>query len=132
MQTYEIVVISTYPKTTLQPSARACDRISIRNSVHQKSRVSGSSGFGTLSNSFTERAHTVEPSCRMNPTGYLDIVKNGYSNISKFSKFNGVLRFGVAADRKIPAVVRSSTFNELPVFVWKNQIEIIICWHHFS
>lgn len=34
--------------------------------------------------------------------------------MSKFSKFNGVLRFGVPATRNIPAVVFGSTFNEHP------------------
>lgn len=114
LRTYEILVISVYPKTTLQPRARACDRISIRNSVHQKSLVSGSSGFGTRSNSLTERAHTVDPNCRINPIGYLHSVRNGYSNISKFSRFSGVLRCGVPANRNIPAVVLGSAFNEHP------------------
>lgn len=109
-----MLVISVYPKTTLQPSARACDRISIRSSVHQKSLVSGSSGFGTRSSSFTDLAHTVEPNCKINPIGYLQSVKNGYSSISKFSKFNGVLRCGVPANRNIPAVVLVSVFNEHP------------------
>lgn len=110
-----MLVISVYPKTTLHPSARACDRISIRNSVHQKSLVSGSSGFGTLSKSFTDRAHTVEPNCSIKPTGYLQSVKNGYSSMSKFSKFSGVLRFGLPANLNIPAVVLGSVFNEHPV-----------------
>lgn len=110
-----MLVISVYPKTTLQPKARACDRISIRNSVHQKSLVSGSSGFGTRSNNFTDRAQTVEPNCNINPTGYLHRVKNGYSSISKFSKFSGVLRFGVPTKRNMPAVVFGSTFNEHPI-----------------
>lgn len=109
-----MLVISVYPKTTLQPRARACERISIRSSVHQKSLVSGSSGFGTRSKSLTDRAQTVEPNCKINPIGYLHNVKNGYSNISKFSKFNGVLRCGVPASRNIPAVVRGSAFNEQP------------------
>lgn len=87
----------------------------MRNSVHQKSLVSGSSGFGTLSSSLTDLAHTVEPSCSMKPTGYLESVKNGYSSISKFSKLSGVLRFGVPANRIIPAVVFGSTFNEHPM-----------------
>lgn len=117
-----MLVISVYPRTILQPSARAWERISIRNSVHQKSRVSGSSGFGTLSNSLTLLAHTVEPSWSIKPAGYLHKVKNGYSSMSKFSKFNGVLRFGVPANRKIPAVVFGSTFNEHP----KNSFNTII------
>lgn len=107
-----MLVISVYPKTTLQPSARECERISIRNSVHQKSRVSGSSGFGTLSNILTDRAHTVDPNCNIKPTGYLQSVKNGYSSISKF----WYLRLGVLANRNIPAVVFCSAFNEHPAF----------------
>lgn len=46
---------------TLHPSDRACDRISIRNSVHHESLVSGSSGLGTLSSSLTDRAQTAAP-----------------------------------------------------------------------
>lgn len=86
----------------------------MRSSVHHESLVSGSSGFGTLSKSLTDRAQTVEPNCKINPVGYLIRVKNGYSNMSKFSKFNGVFRFGVPANRNIPAVVLGSTFNEHP------------------
>lgn len=100
--------------TTLQPKERACDLISILSSVHQKSLVSGSSGFGTRSNNLTDRAHTVDPNCKMKPIGYLHNVKNGYSSISKFSRFNGVLRCGVPANRNIPAVVLGSVFNEHP------------------
>lgn len=110
-----MLVISVYPSTTLQPRARACERISIRNSVHQESLVSGSSGFGTRSNNLTDRAQTVDPNCNMKPTGYLLSVKNGYSNISKFSKFSGVFRFGIPANRSIPGVVRGSAFNEDPI-----------------
>lgn len=113
-QTHEMLVISVYPSTTLHPNARACDRISMRSSVHQKSLVSGSSGFGTRSNNFTDRAQTVEPNWSMKPTGYLHSVRNGYSSISKFSKFNGVLRCGVPANRNMPAVVLGSVFKEHP------------------
>lgn len=116
MLTYEMLVLSMYPKTMLHPRARACDRISMRSSVHQKSLVSGSSGFGTRSSSLTDLAHTVEPNCSMKPTGYLHRVKNGYSSMSKFSKFNGVFKFGVQASRKTPVVVLGSAFNEDPVF----------------
>lgn len=110
-----MLVISVYPRTTLQPSARACDLISMRSSVHQKSRVSGSSKLGTRSSSFTERAQTVDPSCIMNPDGYFESVRNGYSSMSRFSRFSGVLRCVVPANRNIPAVVRCSVFSELPI-----------------
>lgn len=116
-----MLVLSMYPKTTLHPRARACDRISIRSSVHQKSRVSGSSGFGTLSSNFTDRAHTVEPNCKINPIGYLLRVKNGYSNMSKFSKFSGVFRFGVPANRRTPVVVLGSALSDDPVFILKKN-----------
>lgn len=56
-----MVVTSVYPRITLQLSALACDRTSIRNSFHQESLVSGSSGFGTRSRSFTDLEHTVAP-----------------------------------------------------------------------
>lgn len=56
-----MVVTSVYPSMTLQFNALACDRTSIRNSFHQKSRVSGSSGFGTRSSSLTDLEHTVAP-----------------------------------------------------------------------
>lgn len=59
--TYEIVVTSVYPSMTLQFKALACDRTSMRNSFHQESLVSGSSGFGTRSSSFTDLEHTVAP-----------------------------------------------------------------------
>lgn len=116
MRPHEIVVLSMYANTTLHPSARACDRISIRSSVHQKSLVSGSSGFGTRSSNLTDLAQTVEPNCNIKPTGYLHSVRNGYSSISRFSKFNGVFRFGLPAKRNIPAVVLGSVFNEDPIF----------------
>lgn len=100
-------------------------RISILSSVHQKSRVSGSSGFGTRSSNLTDLAQTVEPSCSTKPTGNDDMVKNGYSSISKFSKLSGVLRFGVPANRNIPAVVFGSTFREHPTLLLAVNEELI-------
>lgn len=108
-----MLVNSVYPKMTLHPKALACDRTSIRSSFHHESRVSGSSGFGTRSSNFTDRAQTAVPNCSINSDGYFVSVKNGYSSMSKFSKFNGVFRFGVPAIRNIPDVVRS-VFNEHP------------------
>ena len=57
-----MVVVSMYPRTTLHPKDLVCERISILNSFHQVSRVSGSSGFGTRSKSLTDLAATVAPS----------------------------------------------------------------------
>jgi len=39
----QMEVCSLYPMTAWQPMARVCDRISVRISFHQASRVSGSS-----------------------------------------------------------------------------------------
>jgi hypothetical protein len=56
-----ILVFSEYPRTTLQPRARACDHTSILISVHHASRVSGSSKFVILSSNLTDLELTVPP-----------------------------------------------------------------------
>lgn len=76
----------------------------------------------------------MDPNCNINPTGYLQSVRNGYSSISRFSKFNGVLRCGVPANRRIPAVVLGSVFNDDPALhQWQcfYQYSIYCKWFWF-
>lgn len=56
-----MAVVSWYASTALHLNARMCDLTSVLSSLHQVSRGAGSSGFGTRSSSFTERAATDPP-----------------------------------------------------------------------